>query len=91
MTRTPLTLGRFANLGTQKIDFRALLDLPAPFGNSLMIEGGASVIASALASPGLVDLVIVTVAPVFVGEGINVLNLNEGVRPFLSLVAFGIQ
>jgi len=40
-------------------------------GRSLMIEGGARIIASCLAAPppGLVDLVIVTVAPVFVGEG----------------------
>ncbi|GAA5890946.1 hypothetical protein JCM6882_008863 [Rhodosporidiobolus microsporus] len=42
------------------------------FGRSLMVEGGASVITSFLAS-GLVDLVFVTVAPVLVGsEGVSV-------------------
>ncbi|GAA5853497.1 hypothetical protein JCM8547_002478 [Rhodosporidiobolus lusitaniae] len=45
---------------------------PTLFGRSLMVEGGASVITSFLAS-GLVDLVIVTVAPVLVGaEGVSV-------------------
>ncbi|GAA6000367.1 2,5-diamino-6-(ribosylamino)-4(3H)-pyrimidinone 5'-phosphate reductase [Rhodotorula paludigena] len=46
------------------------------FGRSLMVEGGASVITSFLAS-GLVDLVLVTVAPVLVGaEGVSVTQLG---------------
>ncbi|KAL8280020.1 hypothetical protein RQP46_007601 [Phenoliferia psychrophenolica] len=40
---------------------------------SLMVEGGATVISSFLAS-GLVDLVVVTIAPVFVGEGISMIQ-----------------
>ncbi|KAJ8296729.1 2,5-diamino-6-ribosylamino-4(3H)-pyrimidinone 5'-phosphate reductase [Rhodotorula toruloides] len=63
------------------IDLRKLIHDPAatPFlGRSLMVEGGASVISSFLATPGLVDLVIVTVAPVLVGdEGVSV--TKEGV------------
>lgn len=39
-----------------------------------MVEGGASVIAGLLAhSPGVVDIVIITVAPVWVGpEGVGI-------------------
>jgi 2,5-diamino-6-(ribosylamino)-4(3H)-pyrimidinone 5'-phosphate reductase len=37
---------------------------------SIMVEGGASVISSVLSS-GLVDLLVVTIAPVLVGEGIG--------------------
>lgn len=72
--------------GVRKIDLRSLFGLPSssgfkiPFGNSLMIEGGASVISSSLASPGLVDLVVITVAPVLVGEGISM--IGDGVRRF---------
>lgn len=36
-----------------------------------MVEGGASVITSFLDS-GLVDLIIITIAPVFIGDGIGV-------------------
>jgi 2,5-diamino-6-(ribosylamino)-4(3H)-pyrimidinone 5'-phosphate reductase len=43
-----------------------------PFSGSLMVEGGASVICSFLES-GLVDHLIVTVAPVLIGDdGISV-------------------
>lgn len=45
-------------------------------GRSLMIEGGASVISTFLAS-GLVDLVVITIAPVLVGDGVSM--LSEGV------------
>lgn len=45
-----------------------------------MVEGGASVISAFLAS-NLVDLVIITIAPVLVGDGIGL--LREGVRPYL--------
>lgn len=37
---------------------------------SIMVEGGASIISSLLSS-GLVDLLVVTIAPVLVGEGIG--------------------
>jgi 2,5-diamino-6-(ribosylamino)-4(3H)-pyrimidinone 5'-phosphate reductase len=43
-----------------------------------MVEGGASVISSFLSTPGLVDLVIVTVAPVLVGDD-GVSAAKEGV------------
>ncbi|KAH9823662.1 2,5-diamino-6-ribosylamino-4(3H)-pyrimidinone 5'-phosphate reductase, partial [Teratosphaeria destructans] len=36
---------------------------------SVMIEGGASVISTLLAWPELVDVVIVTIAPTWLGEG----------------------
>ncbi|GAA5872692.1 hypothetical protein JCM16303_004609 [Sporobolomyces ruberrimus] len=43
------------------------------FGRSLMIEGGASVISSFLNSPE-VDMIVTTVAPTFVGDGIELLR-----------------
>ncbi|GAA5831403.1 hypothetical protein JCM11251_004014 [Rhodosporidiobolus azoricus] len=58
-----------------RLDLYTLLKAPLSsriFGRSVMVEGGASVITSFLAS-ALVDLVIVTVAPVLVGsEGVSV-------------------
>lgn len=45
-------------------------------GQSLMVEGGASVISAFLAS-GLVDLIVITIAPVLVGDGVSM--LREGV------------
>lgn len=66
----------------RRIDLHKFLheEVATPYlGRSLMVEGGASVISSFLATPGLVDLVIVTVAPVLVGdEGVSV--TKEGVR-----------
>ncbi|GAA6058366.1 hypothetical protein JCM3770_005275 [Rhodotorula araucariae] len=54
---------------------------PQILGRSVMVEGGAGVIASSLAAsavpPGVVDLVVVTVAPVLVGEGVSA--VKEGV------------
>lgn len=47
-------------------------------GRSLMVEGGASVISTFLAS-GLVDLVVMTIAPVLIGDGVSM--LSEGVSP----------
>lgn len=41
-----------------------------------MVEGGASVISTFLAS-GMVDLVVMTVAPVLIGDGVSM--LSEGV------------
>ncbi|GAA5905475.1 hypothetical protein JCM5296_005883 [Sporobolomyces johnsonii] len=56
------------------ISLASLLASPSladAFGRSLMVEGGASVITSFLSS-GLVDLVVVTVAPVLVGaDGVS--------------------
>ncbi|GEM06577.1 hypothetical protein Rt10032_c01g0594 [Rhodotorula toruloides] len=64
------------------IDLRNFLldEVATPyFGRSLMVEGGASVISSFLSTPGLVDLVIVTVAPVLIGDdGVSV--TKEGVH-----------
>ncbi|BGP36938.1 2,5-diamino-6-(ribosylamino)-4(3H)-pyrimidinone 5'-phosphate reductase [Rhodotorula kratochvilovae] len=54
---------------------------PQILGRSLMVEGGAGVIASSLAAPppGVVDLLVVTVAPVLVGpEGVSA--AREGVK-----------
>lgn len=42
-----------------------------------MVEGGASIISSFLES-GLVDLVIITIAPVLIGNGVRV--IRSGVR-----------
>ncbi|GAA5890088.1 hypothetical protein JCM8208_002694 [Rhodotorula glutinis] len=61
-------------------------------GRSLMIEGGARIIASCLAAPppGVVDLVVVTVAPVLVGEeGVSAMaprRAGEGGPPRLEHV-----
>ena len=49
---------------------------------SLMVEGGAAVISSFLTS-GLVDLIIITIAPVYVGDGIGV--FRPEVRSRMSL------
>ncbi|GAA5896599.1 2,5-diamino-6-(ribosylamino)-4(3H)-pyrimidinone 5'-phosphate reductase [Sporobolomyces salmoneus] len=56
-----------------RITLKDLLDFPLLCrfsGRSLMIEGGSSVISSLLPSPEI-DLVITTVAPVYVGEGVE--------------------
>ncbi|BGO96884.1 hypothetical protein RTG_00327 [Rhodotorula toruloides ATCC 204091] len=70
-----------AEASGRRIDLHKFLheEVATPYlGRSLMVEGGASVISSFLATPGLVDLVIVTVAPVLVGdEGVSV--TKEGV------------
>ncbi|KPV78690.1 uncharacterized protein RHOBADRAFT_41233 [Rhodotorula graminis WP1] len=61
-------------------------------GRSLMVEGGARIIASCLAAPppGIVDLVIVTVAPVLVGEdGVSAVaprKAGQGAPPRLEHV-----
>jgi 3,4-dihydroxy 2-butanone 4-phosphate synthase/GTP cyclohydrolase II len=58
------------------LDLNALLRTLAEMGvDSLMVEGGARVIASFLQS-GLVDQVMLTVAPVYVG-GLNALEPEE--------------
>lgn len=57
-----------------------------------MIEGGSRVISSFLrASPRddgrpLVDAVVVTVAPMFIGEGIDIVPQDEKVLPKLETV-----
>ncbi|BGP53126.1 2,5-diamino-6-(ribosylamino)-4(3H)-pyrimidinone 5'-phosphate reductase [Rhodotorula sphaerocarpa] len=65
---------------SHRISLPALLGPASPspplapaLGRSLMVEGGASILASFLAEPDLVDLVVVTIAPTFVGpEGVDV-------------------
>ncbi|KDE08280.1 hypothetical protein MVLG_01544 [Microbotryum lychnidis-dioicae p1A1 Lamole] len=54
---------------TSRLSLTALLARQDLLGRSLMIEGGASVITAFLEA-GLVDLLIITVAPTIVGEGI---------------------
>ncbi|ORY72767.1 dihydrofolate reductase-like domain-containing protein [Leucosporidium creatinivorum] len=54
-------------------------------GQSLMVEGGASVISTFLAS-GLVDLVVMTIAPVLIGDGVSMLS-KGAIPPELRLVA----
>lgn len=73
------------------IDLTALLDMLGELGiTSLMVEGGAQVITSFIASR-LVDQIIVTVAPVLVG-GLRVLesshSLPLGNFPRLTEVSF---
>lgn len=46
-----------------------------------MVEGGASIISSFLTS-GLVDLIIITIAPKFVGDGIGVFQGGVGFFSF---------
>lgn len=46
---------------------------------SVMVEGGATIISSMLAS-GLVDLLVVTIAPVLVGEGIGLFQKQVNAR-----------
>ena len=48
-------------------------------GESVMVEGGAGVINSFLRS-GLVDLVVVTTAPITVREGVSVAQLGVSLR-----------
>ena len=58
-----------------RVSLPALLSCLAELGlNSLMVEGGARVIASFLAQ-GLIDRLVLTVAPVFVG-GLRVVDLE---------------
>lgn len=59
--------------GDARVDLRAVLDKLAELKiSSLMVEGGASVIASFLDS-GFVDQVAITISPIFIG-GLNVLD-----------------
>lgn len=52
------------------ISWRAILKTLKSRGiNSVMIEGGATVINTLLATPGLVNAVIITIAPTFLGAG----------------------
>lgn len=58
---------RFADTG--HISLSAVLESKY-IGRSLMVEGGASIISAFLAS-NLVDLVVITIAPVLIGDGIT--------------------
>ncbi|KAI5481940.1 Ras-related protein Rab-18 [Pseudohyphozyma bogoriensis] len=57
---------------TKRLSLASLLTHP-DLGDSLMVEGGASIISSFLTSK-LVDLVIITIAPVLVGEGVGMVS-----------------
>lgn len=67
--------------GEGKISLGAVLD-EIVVGKSVMVEGGASIINSFL-SQGLADLVVITEAPVVVGEGVAV--VQPGVSRHRSL------
>ncbi|KAG8858870.1 2,5-diamino-6-(ribosylamino)-4(3H)-pyrimidinone 5'-phosphate reductase [Serendipita sp. 411] len=59
---------------------------------SLMIEGGQTVISSCLSSPNvaLIDRIIITVAPVFIGEkGLAVTNDSSGKAKKLQIAVTG--
>ncbi|GAA5986406.1 hypothetical protein JCM5350_002910 [Sporobolomyces pararoseus] len=58
------------------LSLETLLDTPALqeyLGRSLMIEGGSSIISGFLPSPK-VDLVVATVAPIYVGDGVDLIR-----------------
>ena len=60
----------FATPPTKKIDWAAILNKLSRHGiKTVMIEGGASVINNLLAQPHLVDTVIITIAPTYLGTG----------------------
>ncbi|GAA5831234.1 hypothetical protein JCM3766R1_002977 [Sporobolomyces carnicolor] len=61
---------------TERVPLERLLASPAlrpHLGRSLMIEGGSTVISAFLSCP-VIDLIIATVAPVYVGEGVDLLH-----------------
>ncbi len=64
--------------GVGRISLPHVLD-QVVVGESVMVEGGASVINSFLSS-GLVDQVIVTTAPITVGEGVSVKQLGVSTK-----------
>jgi 2,5-diamino-6-(ribosylamino)-4(3H)-pyrimidinone 5'-phosphate reductase len=60
----------FATPPTKKIDWAAILNKLSRRGiKTVMIEGGATVINDLLARPHLVDTVIITIAPTYLGSG----------------------
>lgn len=60
----------FAQPPTKKIDWAAILNKLSRHGiKTVMIEGGAGVINDLLARPHLVDSVIITIAPTYLGTG----------------------
>ncbi|KAM0752723.1 bacterial bifunctional deaminase-reductase [Meredithblackwellia eburnea MCA 4105] len=79
LSREKLLVDAGAKVIGGSLDGDGHLDLPSLVStqvknSSLMVEGGASVISSFLAS-GLVDLVVITIAPVFVGaEGVSMMK-----------------
>lgn len=79
---------RFSPNSQARVPLPALLTYLAEQGvKSLMVEGGASVITAFL-SQGLVDIVILTIAPVLVG-GLRVPENN--LQPPLKLEDFGSE
>jgi 2,5-diamino-6-(ribosylamino)-4(3H)-pyrimidinone 5'-phosphate reductase len=60
----------FAQPPTKKIDWASMLNKLSRHGiKTVMIEGGASVINDLLARPYLLDTVIITIAPTYLGAG----------------------
>lgn len=56
--------------GHETIEWTAILRTLKSKGiNSVMIEGGATVISTLLSMPGLIDSVIITIAPTWLGQG----------------------
>ena len=67
------------------LSLETLLDTPALqeyLGRSLMIEGGSSIISGFLPSPK-VDLVVATVAPIYVGDGVDLIRPGVCFFPIL--------
>ena len=55
---------------TPQIPWKAIFETLKKAGiNSVMIEGGATVISALLQRPDLVDAVIITIAPTWLGQG----------------------
>ncbi|KAJ1552246.1 2,5-diamino-6-(ribosylamino)-4(3H)-pyrimidinone 5'-phosphate reductase, partial [Nowakowskiella sp. JEL0078] len=52
---------------------------------SLMVEGGASVIRSFLAKRTFVNQLVVTISPIFLGNGIHIMELNQVEHESISL------
>ncbi|GAA93809.1 uncharacterized protein L969DRAFT_92273 [Mixia osmundae IAM 14324] len=76
------------------ISMHAVLDdLDQRGYHSVMIEGGAKIIASCLAAPNLLDRIIVTVSPSIVGQGIEVedISCNGAYERSRSDLALGVD
>ncbi len=56
--------------------------------HKLMVEGGASMISSLLQTPKSIDLIVVTVSPVFVGQGVHY-ESSAISKPFNKSLVYG--
>ena len=67
---SPLTSPRSLSNASQKIYWRSILRALKQKGiDSVMIEGGATIINDLLSQPELVDSVVLTIAPTWLGQG----------------------